>query len=125
LIVSYFFYGWWDWRFCSLLIFSTIQDWFLSHAINKTEDFTKRKLLISLSLIGNLGILGFFKYFNFFTNSAQLLFNSLGFNADFFTLTIILPVGISFYTFQTMAYTIDDSTAKRVLDPPQNSKSLI
>jgi alginate O-acetyltransferase complex protein AlgI len=107
LLASYFFYGWWDWRFCSLLIYSTVQDWFISKAINKTYDVKRRKLLLSLSMMGNLGLLGFFKYFNFFASSAQSLINSLGFHADIFTLNILLPVGISFYTFQTMAYTID------------------
>ncbi len=107
LLASYFFYGWWDWRFCSLLVFSTVQDWFLSRAINKAGDRKQRKLLLTISLIGNLGILGFFKYFNFFANSTQLLLHRLGFNTDIFTLYIILPVGISFYTFQTMAYSID------------------
>ena len=107
LVASYFFYGWWDWRFCSLLLFSTVLDWFISHAMYKSESLGRRKNLLISSLIGNLGVLGFFKYFNFFIDSAQSLLNSAGFHADMFTLNIILPVGISFYTFQTMAYTID------------------
>ena len=107
LFVSYFFYGWWDWRFCSLLAFSTILDWFVSHALHKSNDSKKRKFLLSLSLVGNLGVLGFFKYFNFFISSFQQIFQSIGYNTDLYTTSIILPVGISFYTFQTMAYTID------------------
>lgn len=107
LISSYFFYGWWDWRFCSLLIFSTILDWFVSHALSKTKERKRKKYLLFLSISCNLGVLCFFKYYNFFVNSAKTLLLSIGFNPDFFTLSIILPVGISFYTFQTMAYTID------------------
>jgi len=107
LFVSYFFYGWWDWRFCSLLAFSTTLDWFVSHALHKSNDSKKRKFFLSLSLVGNLGVLGFFKYFNFFISSFQQLFQSVGYNNDLYTTSIILPVGISFYTFQTMAYTID------------------
>jgi len=107
LLASYFFYGWWDWRFCSLLVFSTVLDWFISHAVYRFENAKQRKYLLTLSVIGNLGVLGFFKYFNFFADSAQSLLHSVGFHADVFTLNIILPVGISFYTFQTMAYTID------------------
>ena len=115
LVASYFFYGWWDWRFCSLLILSTVLDWFVSHSMYNTSDDKKRKLLLFISLLGNLGVLGFFKYFNFFASSAQILLNNLGFYPDIFTLNIILPVGISFYTFQTMAYTID--VYRRKLEP--------
>ena len=107
LVTSYFFYGWWDWRFCLLLIFSTVLDWFVADALSKTDEGKRRKYLLSLSIIGNLGVLGFFKYFNFFSGSAKVILTSVGFHPDFFTLNIILPVGISFYTFQTMAYTID------------------
>jgi alginate O-acetyltransferase complex protein AlgI len=107
LIASYFFYGWWDWRFCTLLIFSTVLDWTISHALHKTTDLRKRKQFLTISLLGNLGVLGFFKYFNFFAGSLQVLLANIGFNPDMFTLNIILPMGISFYTFQTLAYTID------------------
>lgn len=107
LVVSYVFYGWWDWRFCSLLLFSTILDWFVSHSIEEVDDEKRRKQLLLLSVIGNLGVLSFFKYFNFFIDSFRVLFEGLGLYPDFFTLNIILPVGISFYTFQTMSYTID------------------
>lgn len=107
LLASYFFYGWWDWRFCSLLVFSTILDWYVSHAIDRSDDSRRRKSLLLLSVFGNLGVLGFFKYFNFFAGSMEQLLNAAGFHPDMFTLHIILPMGISFYTFQTMSYTID------------------
>ncbi len=105
LISSYVFYGWWDWRFLSLLFISSISDFFIGKQIEKTQ-FHKRKLLIT-SVILNLGLLGTFKYFNFFIDSfnhAFSFFNESPMNLRF---EIILPVGISFYTFQTMSYTID------------------
>lgn len=108
LIASYFFYGWWDWRFLSLIAFSSIVDYTLGIFIHKTEDKKKKKLLLGLSLFSNLGLLGFFKYYNFFVDSLLNLFESIGYhNASVHTLYIILPVGISFYTFQTLSYTID------------------
>jgi len=103
---SYFFYGWWDWRFCSLLALSTVVDYTVARLmVNHTG--RKRKALLLVSVITNLSILGFFKYFNFFMDSTANMLSSVGFNPDLPTLYIILPVGISFYTFQTMAYTID------------------
>lgn len=107
LVCSYVFYGVWDWRFCFLLLFSTTLDFFVGQQIFKenTEKYRKRWLLVSL--IGNLGVLGFFKYFNFFTDSFVDLLATLGQEVDFVHLNIILPVGISFYTFQTLSYTID------------------
>ena len=84
LFVSYFFYGWWDWRFCSLLAFSTILDWFISHALHNSNNPQKRKYLLSVSLIGNLGVLGFFKYFNFFISSFQQIFQNIGYNTDLY-----------------------------------------
>ena len=108
LISSYVFYGLWDWRFLSLIALSTIIDFLLGIQINKTVLPKKRKILLLVSVVSNLGILAFFKYYNFFIDSLQefiFLFsdNSINYN----TLNIILPVGISFYTFQTMSYTID------------------
>jgi D-alanyl-lipoteichoic acid acyltransferase DltB (MBOAT superfamily) len=108
LISSYVFYGLWDWRFLSLIALSTIIDYLLGIQIDKTALPKKRKILLSISVVANLGILAFFKYYNFFIDSLQefiFLFsdNSINYN----TLNIILPVGISFYTFQTMSYTID------------------
>jgi len=105
LIASYVFYAWWDWRFLSLLWVSTVVDFLCARAIDTYTH--RRRWFLVLSLMTNLGILGFFKYFNFFAQSAERLLHSLGLQPDFFTLSIILPVGISFYTFQTLSYTID------------------
>ncbi len=107
VVCSYFFYGWWDWRFCSLLIFSTFLDWFISHKIYITKSKKKRRLYLICSLVGNLGILCTFKYLDFFLSSFQYLFTQIGFNMNYTSVNLILPMGISFYTFQTLAYTID------------------
>jgi D-alanyl-lipoteichoic acid acyltransferase DltB (MBOAT superfamily) len=109
LIASYVFYGWWDWRFLSLLFISTIIDFIIAKSMGKcgeNRQGTKKALLIT-SLAVNLGILGFFKYLNFFAQSFERVVAPLGLHPDFVTLNILLPVGISFYTFQTMAYVID------------------
>lgn len=118
LITSYFFYGYWDWRFCSLLAVSTIIDFVIGQKLYKASSLKKRKSLLVISLIANLGILGFFKYFNFFVDSFQNLSNNLGWELDFLHLNIILPVGISFYTFQTLSYTID--IYRKRLEPASN-----
>ncbi|KAF5073319.1 Peptidoglycan O-acetyltransferase [anaerobic digester metagenome] len=107
LISSYVFYGYWDWRFCTLLLISSVIDFFIGKEIYQTQNTSRRKILLISSLVSNLGILGFFKYFNFFTASFQSAFGFLGLNLDFLHLNIILPVGISFYTFQTLSYSID------------------
>ncbi|MCD4781575.1 MAG: MBOAT family protein [Candidatus Omnitrophica bacterium] len=107
LLASYYFYGSWDWRFLSLLWISTVVDFYCGRAIQETSQKSKRQTYLTLSIITNLGILGFFKYFNFFTANLQALFSTWGVNVTTGTLDIILPVGISFYTFQTMSYTID------------------
>ena len=107
LAASYFFYGCWDWRFLGLMAVSTIIDYFCSHGIVAAKDSTTRKRLVAISVVCNLSILGFFKYFNFFADSLRQLAQSGGFELSPFTLQIVLPVGISFYTFQTMSYTID------------------
>ena len=107
VLASYFFYGWWDWRFLSLLLISTVVDYFASHRIAASETESRRRGYLLLSLGVNLGILGFFKYFNFFAGSLQEAASLFGWGLDSFTLRVLLPVGISFYTFQTMAYTID------------------
>ena len=104
---SYVFYGWWDWRFLSLIIFSTLVDFFLGLQLSKQEVPKKRKLLLGISLFINLGLLGFFKYFNFFIDSFVGAFSFFGLEWSGTSLNIILPVGISFYTFQTLSYTID------------------
>ncbi|WP_405569755.1 MBOAT family O-acyltransferase [Winogradskyella sp. Asnod2-B02-A] len=115
---SYVFYGWWDWRFLFLILFSTLVDYAVGIALSKNEDATKRKLLLWLSIIVNLGFLGFFKYYNFFLDNFIDAFSFLGRNIQPNTLNIILPVGISFYTFQTLSYTID--VYKRQLEPTKN-----
>ncbi len=117
LISSYFFYGWWDWRFLSLLWISTIIDYYVGGKLPQAEG-ARRKHLLLLSLITNLGILGFFKYFNFFVDSTVHLLNTIGLQPNAPVLNIILPVGISFYTFQTMAYTID--VYRKKMEPTRN-----
>lgn len=107
LLASYFFYGFWDWRFLVLIFISTLTDYFVGHKVHQSSSKREKKLWLSVSLGVNLGILGFFKYFNFFADASIRLFQSLGMEADPITLNIILPVGISFYTFQTLSYTID------------------
>ncbi|NCD40858.1 MAG: MBOAT family protein [Bacteroidia bacterium] len=104
---SYVFYGWWDWRFLSLIIISTCIDFFVAHSIEAASTKKKEQLLLTCSVITNLGLLGFFKYFNFFVTSLGTLLNTVGIEVDMGTLNLVLPVGISFYTFQTMSYTID------------------
>jgi len=113
--VSYIFYGWWDWRFLSLILFSTIIDYFIGQRLNIETNQDKRKLLLSASIIINLGFLGFFKYYNFFLDNFINAFSFFGFSINSNSLNIILPVGISFYTFQTLSYTID--VYKRNLKP--------
>ncbi|HKZ29351.1 MAG TPA: MBOAT family protein [Acidimicrobiia bacterium] len=107
LVASYIFYGAWDWRFLGLLILSTTVDFYVGRALATQEDNAARKRLVGLSLLANLGILGFFKYFNFFADSFADVMGRFGLAPSTPALQIILPVGISFYTFQTLAYTID------------------
>src|SRR5690606_14603480 len=99
LLASYVFYGWWDWRFLSLLLFSTAVDYTIGLQIDKSANPKHRKLLLFLSLVVNLGLLGFFKYYNFFIDNFTTAFTFFGGNIQPNTLSIILPVGISFYTF--------------------------
>jgi len=107
LVASYVFYGWWDWRFLSLIFASSLIDFWLGQRIAGTSAPRRRKAYVVLSLICNLGILGFFKYFNFFGESLALLLGRFGLEPGFVTLNIVLPVGISFYTFQSLSYTLD------------------
>ncbi|MCB0429137.1 MAG: MBOAT family protein, partial [Flavobacteriales bacterium] len=118
LIASYFFYGYWDWRFCSLLAFTTLVDYFIGNAIHRTEGEAKRKRLLIVSLVVNLGILGFFKYFNFFIDNIRDVSAGLGFKLDFIHMNIILPVGLSFYVFHNLSYIID--IYRRKIEPSQN-----
>ncbi len=105
LCTSCYFYAYWDYRFFGLLFASTLWDWSLGGLMMQQQSPQMRRGLLILSLAGNLGLLGFFKYYNFFIDSVSPLFERWGWHAQ--TLTIILPIGISFYTFQTMSYTID------------------
>lgn len=107
LAASYLFYGWWDWRFLSLIAFSTVVDYFCAIKIQKSDKEKTKKTYLVVSLFTNLGFLGFFKYFNFFAESFAEAFSLIGNPINAFTLEVVLPVGISFYTFQTMSYTID------------------
>ncbi len=107
LVSSYVFYAWWDWRFLSLIIFSSCVDYIVGKKIFATDKDSQRRNWLLLSLAANLGLLITFKYFNFFTESFATSMSLLGWEVDPITLKLILPVGISFYTFQTLSYTID------------------
>ena len=107
LIASYVFYGYWDWRFLSLIIISTLIDFTVAQKVEASSIQSVRRRWLLLSVFTNLGLLGFFKYFGFFAKEFAVLLESMGANASLPTLNIILPVGISFYTFQTLSYTID------------------
>jgi len=118
VIASYVFYGWWDWRFLSLIIFSTIIDYSVGRKLQNEEDQIKRKALLWVSILANLGFLGFFKYYNFFLENFVSTFSFFGAPINAQSLNIILPVGISFYTFQTLSYTID--VYRRKLEPTED-----
>ena len=117
LVSSYVFYAWWDWRFCLLMAGSTLVDYFVGAYLHTASDNARKRWLL-LSLAINLGLLGVFKYFGFFVESAVALLTSLGVQAEVVTLQLILPVGISFYTFQTLSYTID--IYRRQLNPTRS-----
>ena len=119
LLASYFFYGWWDWRFLSLIAFSSLIDYLVGLGLDKQEKKSKRKLLLTISIIVNLGFLGVFKYYNFFAQSLVDAFTLLGQPLKLSSLKIVLPVGISFYTFQTLSYSIDVYRGK--LKPTKNA----
>jgi alginate O-acetyltransferase complex protein AlgI len=107
LAASYYFYGSWDWRFLSLLVGSTVVDFFVGRYLGREIDAARRRIALILSLVFNLGMLGFFKYFDFFEASLARLGASVGWHFDPITLDVILPIGISFYTFMTISYVID------------------
>ena len=115
---SYLFYGWWDYRFLSLILFSTIIDFSVGLRLAKEENISKRKILLWTSILANLGFLGFFKYYNFFLDNFISAFSFFGAEITPNSLNIILPVGISFYTFQTLSYTID--IYKRKFEPTKD-----
>ncbi|PWL32318.1 MBOAT family O-acyltransferase [uncultured Roseivirga sp.] len=118
VVASYVFYGWWDWRFLSLILFSTLVDFLVGKQLGKEAKDNKRRLWLWLSVVVNLGFLGFFKYFNFFLENFQAAFSFFGFEIGGRALSIVLPVGISFYTFQTMSYTID--VYRRRMEPTKD-----
>ena len=115
VLASYVFYGWWDWRFLSLILFSTLIDYTIGRKLKSEKNQTKRKVLLWTSIFVNLGFLGFFKYSNFFLDNFKSAFSFFGSEITTNSLHIILPVGISFYTFQTLSYTID--VYKQKLEP--------
>ncbi|HEY0092598.1 MAG TPA: MBOAT family O-acyltransferase, partial [Flavobacterium sp.] len=118
LVASYFFYAFWDYRFLFLLVFSTVLDYFTGIKMSEAKSEGNRKFWFLLSIIINLGFLAVFKYFNFFVDSFAEGAGKLGFHPDIFTLNIILPVGISFYTFHGLSYVID--IYKKRIEPERN-----
>ncbi len=115
---SYVFYGWWDWRFLSLILFSTVVDYSVGIVLSREENQNRRKALLWTSILVNLGFLGFFKYYNFFLDNFVTAFSFFGSEIKAGSLSIILPVGISFYTFQTLSYSID--VYRRNLEPTRD-----
>ncbi len=115
---SYIFYGWWDWRFLGLIVFSTIIDYLVGLKLRKEKSVVYRKVFLWTSILVNLGLLGFFKYYNFFLDNFLTAFIFFGQEIEATSLNIILPVGISFYTFQTLSYTID--IYRKKLEPTDN-----
>lgn len=115
VFASYVFYGWWDWRFLFLILFSTVVDFRVGLGLETQDDQKRRKLLLLCSILVNLGLLGFFKYYNFFLANFVDAFSFFGHEIGASSLKIVLPVGISFYTFQTLSYTID--VYRRKLEP--------
>ena len=119
LFSSYVFYGWWDYRFLLLIISSTVVDYIIGIKIHECREEKKSQVYLWFSVLFNIGVLGFFKYYNFFVDSWIEAFSSIGYNIEnTWTLNIILPVGISFYTFQTMSYSID--IYKKKLEPTKD-----
>ena len=115
LAASYYFYAAWDWRFVFLLAGTTAIDYLVGRYLGRTDDPRLRRVALAASLTANLGVLGFFKYFNFFASSLASLFTLLGWRLDPITLHVILPIGISFYTFMSMSYVID--VYRREIEP--------
>jgi D-alanyl-lipoteichoic acid acyltransferase DltB (MBOAT superfamily) len=118
VVASYIFYGWWDWRFLFLIVFSTATDYFVGIGLLKQENKRKRRILLCVSIIVNILFLGIFKYYNFFLDNFIRAFSFFGMKLNGQHLNIILPVGISFYTFQTMSYSID--VYKKKLEPTRD-----
>jgi len=114
---SYVFYGWWDWRFCFLLLGASVVAWVAGLQLDHSEDVQRRKWIVGLAVLAMLVVLGFFKYYGFFLSSLQDILFAIGWQRDLPFLEIILPVGISFFTFQAISYVVDvyrgDVTARR------------
>ena len=108
VVASYIFYGWWDWRFLLLIVLTSFCSYASGLLLEHFEGQRRKQQIVSASnIILNIGILGFFKYYNFFVETIVAFFGALGWHLDWVTIKIILPVGISFYTFQALSYTID------------------
>jgi D-alanyl-lipoteichoic acid acyltransferase DltB (MBOAT superfamily) len=118
VVASYVFYAAWDWRFLGLIALSTLIDFTVGQRLGRSEDARVRKRLVTISIVANLGILGLFKYTGFFADSLRELLGLFGTSMPSMVWTVVLPVGISFYTFQTMSYTID--VYRRRLAPTGN-----
>ena len=118
LLASYFFYACWDWRFLFLLVFSTALDYFTGIKMFEAKSEQLKKIWFWISISINLGFLGIFKYYNFFAESLAIAIENIGFQANFWTLQVILPVGISFYTFHGLSYVID--IYKNRIEPERN-----
>ena len=112
LCCSYFFYGWWDWRFLALIAISTVVDYHCARYIAASDNPVRRRAFLSVSVVLNLTFLGFFKYFNFFAESLAAVLQTLGLHVDIMVLRVVLPPGISFYTFQELAYIVDVYSGK-------------
>ena len=123
LTASYIFYGWWDYRFLGLIVVSSIVDFLLGKYIYQAKTQQLRRLLLIVSLSLNLGVLFFFKYYGFFATELADLLQQWGYTVHSTTLNIILPVGISFYTFQTLSYTID--IYRRQLEPTNDALAFL
>ncbi len=118
LAASYFFYSWWDWRFLGLIIASTLVDYFCGLKIHHSEQQARRRIYLVISIVFNLGVLCLFKYYDFFVVNLREAAEMAGLQVGDLTFQLILPLGISFYTFQTMSYTID--IYRRELTPTRN-----
>jgi D-alanyl-lipoteichoic acid acyltransferase DltB (MBOAT superfamily) len=118
LVASYYFYAAWDYRFVALLAASTIVDYTCGRVLASMTSQPRRRAVMWISIGFNLTLLGFFKYFNFFAANLQTLFAAIGWHLDFVTLRVLLPIGISFYTFVTMSYVID--VYRRQIQPTRN-----
>src|SRR6267142_3993328 len=118
LVASYYFYAAWDYRFLALLAASTLVDYSCGLLLGRMTDQRRRRIVMWISIGVNLTMLGVFKYFNFFADNLQSLFAAIGWQLDFVTVRVLLPIGISFYTFVTMSYVID--VYRREIEPTRN-----